>query len=125
MLGWHISVFRQLDGGANPAVADSPQGARLAVWSARLAGLGWLDTLVESGRAVDLGGCGYPSFYTLQAKTALPVIAAEPPDANETWVSGLEDTPASAWVGKTSVDAGVAKECKPEEWLIVEVWDES
>jgi hypothetical protein len=46
MLGWHISVFRQTDGGSSPATADSKEGGRLAVWQTDVDGLKWLDELV-------------------------------------------------------------------------------
>ncbi len=28
MLGWHVSVYRQTDGGASPAAFESPEGTR-------------------------------------------------------------------------------------------------
>jgi hypothetical protein len=31
MLGWHVSVYRQTDGGASPAAFESPEGTRVAV----------------------------------------------------------------------------------------------
>jgi len=42
MLGWHISVHRQADGGAHPARADSKTAARIAVWQTGLHGMDWL-----------------------------------------------------------------------------------
>jgi len=52
MLGWHISVYRQKDGGASPGTALTPQGTRLAVWQTGLWGLDWLDELVKAGKAI-------------------------------------------------------------------------
>lgn len=120
MLGWHISVYRQVGGGASPAKAESPKGAEVAAWGERLSGLGWLAGLVERAEAVDLGGNGYPRFYTVQAKTLLRSVSSGP----EALVAFAPGGP-SAWVGQTPIDASVAKECEPEEWLLVEVWDES
>jgi hypothetical protein len=42
MLGWHVSVYRQKEGGGSPATFESPEGARLAVWQADWDGLKWL-----------------------------------------------------------------------------------
>jgi len=84
MLGWHISVFRQVDGGTSPAREGAEEGARLAVWQADVGGLRWLDALVEAGQAVNLGGNGYPSYYTAQAEYLIPRIVDGPPAARDT-----------------------------------------
>jgi hypothetical protein len=51
MLGWHISIYRQADSGVSPAVADSRDGTRLAVWQIGLGGLDWLIELVREKMA--------------------------------------------------------------------------
>jgi hypothetical protein len=61
MLGWHVSVYRQKDGGSSPATFPTPEGTRLAVWQTGIGGLDWLDELVKAGKAIDLGGNGYPA----------------------------------------------------------------
>jgi len=48
MLGWHISVYRQRDGGLSPATAESPEGTRLAVWQRDVDGLDWLREYVKA-----------------------------------------------------------------------------
>ena len=48
-----------------------------------------------------------------------------PPDANETWVRGPQDVVTDKWAGRTVVDGNVVGACAPDEWLIVEAWDES
>ena len=66
MFGWHVSVYRQTDGGASPAAFESPEGTRVAVWQAGIGGLDWLIELVKAGKAINLGGDGYPvrkGFY--------------------------------------------------------------
>jgi hypothetical protein len=42
MLGWHVSIYRQTNGGASPATFESPEGASLAVWQTDVDGLDWL-----------------------------------------------------------------------------------
>ena len=91
MIGWWIGVFRQAHGGNAPASADAEQGVRLAVWQAELWGLDWLTDLVRSGRAIDLGGDGYPSLFTAQCKDLLPRIRSGPPAARPVWIAETDD----------------------------------
>ena len=125
MLGWHISVYRQKDGGKSPAHFDSAEGARLAVWQSGLGGLDWIQREVEAKRAIALGGNGYPVRYTATAKTLLPQILDSPPAAREQWLLEDGDVITEKWEGKTAVDRDAAAQCAPEEWLLVEAWDES
>ncbi len=126
MTGWHISVFRQQDGGSSPAKAGSEEGSRLAVWQTDVDGLHWLDDLVKAGVAIDLGGDGYPYYYTAKAEHLLPRILTGPPQAQSTWVCGPDDIlDFSKWEGKTTIDRALADDCRPDEWLLIVAWDES
>ena len=126
MLGWHISVYKQLDGGAAPATEDSPKGARLAVWQAGLWGLDWIDALVTAGKAIDLGGnSGYPCRYTATAQHLVPPIMDGPPEADAIWRHDASDVLTDKWEGRTVIDGDVAGGCRPDEWLLVVAWDES
>jgi hypothetical protein len=124
-LGWLITVYRQADGGALPAQAQSPKGARIATWQAGLWGLGWLDELVKAGKAISLGGNGYPLWYTAPAECLLPIALGKPPWVHEIWVSDPGDILTDQWAGKTVVDRAAAAQCQSDEWLLVVVWDES
>ena len=125
MLGWHISIYRQQAGGQSPATWDTAQGARIAVWQTGVDGLGWLNELVRSGKAVDLGGNGYPSKYAGTAEFLLPPIMEDPPEAREHWLLDAGDLVTAAWEGGTVTDRAAVSQCPPGEWLVVEVWDES
>jgi hypothetical protein len=125
MLGWHISVFRQADGGSTPAKRDAEEGPRLAVWQTGWEGLQWLDELAAAGNAIDLGGNGYPNYYTAQAKHIISKVASGPPLANRIWSVGEHDILMPGWEGKTGVDRAVADDCGPDAWLIIIAWDES
>jgi hypothetical protein len=125
MLGWHIAVYRQASGGASPARFDSDDGVRLAVWQARLDGLDWIDDLVATGEAFNLGGVGYPIRYTARAKHLAPPILGGPPEANPIWVHGVDDVLTDKWVGQTETDRVAIGTLPPDEWLLVEVWDQS
>jgi hypothetical protein len=125
MLGWHISVYRQTNGGESPAMTNSPEGTRLAVWQAGVGGLDWLDELVKTGNAVNLGGNGYPCRYTVIAQHVIPQIADIPPGARDNWLLGAGDLVTDKWEGKTVVDNAEAAQCPLGEWLLIEAWDES
>jgi len=124
MLGWGISVHRRTDG-ASPATAQSPSGKRLAVWQTGLGGLDWLDELVKAGKAIDLGGNGYPYRYTALAEHIIPRIVDEPPGARDPWVCGPHDILGQGWEGKTVLDQDAIAACRPDEWLLVVAFDES
>jgi len=125
MLGWHISLYRQIDNGAAPATADSPTGTRLAVWQTGLGGLDWIEELVKEGKAINLGGNGYPCRYTATAENLIQRIGDEPPGARRIWGHDPGDILTEKWEGKTAIDRNTMTLCRPEEWLLVEAWDES
>lgn len=125
MLGWHISVFRQKGDGLAPATDMSEQGARLAVWQTGWEGLRWIDDLVEDGKAIALATDGYPTTYTGQAEHLIPWIVNGPPGAHRTWVRESFDVVTDQWEGKTLIDQAAVNDCRPEEWLVIEAWDES
>ena len=72
-------MFRLADGGSSPAQRDSPKSTEIADWRAEFDGLRWIDDLVKAEGAVDLGGNGYPSWYTAQAKHLLQRFIDGPP----------------------------------------------
>jgi hypothetical protein len=132
VLGWHISVHRLTDpalretgADAEAALAASALGERLAVWQAGLAGLQWIDDLAAGGQGRTLLGGGYPSRYLIRARELVPRILAGPPAENTIWIVGPNDILGPGWLGKTTVDEDALRSCPPEEWLLVEVWDES
>lgn len=111
MVGWHITVYRQRDGGRHPASPDAVAGERLSLWQADVHFLQWIRDLTREGKALDLGGDGYPNRYTAQAKILLPLVMTDPPKLRN---YGLRET-----------DATAAAQCDPEEWLLIVAWDES
>ena len=125
MLGWDISIYRQASGGSSPATAGSDEGARLAVWQTDARGLQWLDELVETNRAIDLGGDGYPNYYTAQAEHLIQSIVSGPPATRQTWASGQHDVLTSRWEGKAVINHAMVEDCRSHERLIVVAWEES
>jgi hypothetical protein len=126
MLGWMISVHRQLEGGSRPATVDALRGRALAMWQTGCDGLVWLDDLVSKGAVEDLGGNGYPLLYTAKTPQLLPfLISGSPPKARASWVYGPQDRITSAWHGRTYMNLPALESCRPNEWLVIEAWDES
>ncbi len=124
-LGWHISVYRQQDDGSTPASFGAAHGARLAVWQTGLGGLHWLDDLVKQQKATDLGGNGYPMEYTAMATHIIPQLRNDPPEAKAVWSSDAGDILTPGWLGKTTKDPETMAACRPDEWLLIQAWDES
>jgi len=125
MLGWHITICKLKDGGKSPATPGAEEGKKLAVWQTDLGGLEWIDDLVKEGKAINLDGDGYPYWYTAQVKHLIAKIFPHPFGAHDPWVCGPYDIITDQWEGKTTVDSATIKDCNPDEWLKVEVWDES
>jgi hypothetical protein len=125
MLGFHISVYRLPDGGGAPATWESVEGARLAVWQTGLGGLDWLDELARDGKAINLGVRTLCGRFTTQAAHVLPRIADGPPGARPIWSFGPYDILTEKWDGRTVIDRDAAAACRPDEWLLIEAWDES
>lgn len=146
MLGWAIGVYR-IEASEPPLLAvDVPAllaafpteddryalskglktAARLAVWQTGMGGTDWLNELTQSHQAAQLAtNSGYPVVYMVQARVLLPRILDGPPDARKRWLSETHDILLPNWEGQTAIDQGEASKVLPDEWLVVEAWDES
>lgn len=123
MLGWDIYISRQRDGGSAPAAFEAETGATLESWDGGMWGLRWADDLAKAGEAIDLGGNGYPMRYTAQAKVlrhsrAIPLRLV--------W----NQAPVALAVALAGALAPVPRkpslyDCPPDEWLVIEAWDQS
>jgi hypothetical protein len=144
VLGWHISLHRLIDEASvrrsfvdaqfhSERKAEFEVGAighRVAVWQAGLWGLKWIEQAASRAGGVALSRNGYPNWYLVKAADVLPTIRSrrpyEPPMYEyPTWITGEGDVLLPNWLGKTTVDAEAMDRCAPEEWLLVEAWDES
>lgn len=125
MLGWHISVYRQQNDGTQPASYQSAHGPRLAVWQTGLGGLDWLDALVKESRALQLACNGYPTEYTAMARDIVGHLRGEPPLAKAVWTHDAGDIITNEWAGRTVKDDPTIHDCREDEWLIIQAWDES
>ncbi|MEO8563733.1 MAG: hypothetical protein ABI601_16765 [bacterium] len=95
------------------------------MWQTGLAGLRWLDELVNEQKAIALGGNGYPLEYTAMATHVIPRLRGGPPKAIAKWTFDAGDNITEKWLGKTTMDSTAMDACRPNEWLIVQAWDES
>jgi hypothetical protein len=118
-------VYRQQNADARPARTGSPAGSLVARWQGGLNAVDWLNDLVPTGEAIDLGGNGYPSRMTARAGAVLSAIENGPPEAHEPWVADRTDILLPHWAGKTVYEREIANACTDDEWLIIEIWDES
>ena len=139
MLGWHISVYRldeasrALSRGSTPDAvfeqamrkAAGSAETSIAVWQTGVHGLDWISELVEQGNAIVLSTNGYPNRYVASAGHLLASVRGGPPLARAVWSSGPQDIIDPKWAGETRIDHDAAAECDPDEWLLVEAWDES
>jgi len=126
MIGWDISVYRLTDGGQHPATEKSSKGIWIASWEAELEGTDWLENLVRQGKAFGQFHGGYPDSYTARAIDILPVLRSGPPEwRSYTSLQEFLATPPEYHYWKGGFAAAAADACRPDEWLLIEVWDES
>jgi hypothetical protein len=126
MLGWEIQVYKQADGGNLPAKPESERGNSIASWLTEMNGLNWIEDLVKVGKAIDLGGNGYPLTFTATAEDLIPPLVQGPPQALETFhlceaLSALANRDPETTVTGLVESAG----CRMGEWLLIHAWDQS
>lgn len=125
MLGWNISVYKQQNDGATPASFGDAHGTCLAVWQTGLGGLDWINDLVKQQKAIDLGGNGYPLEFTVMTAHLKTQLLEGPPGAKALWTFDPGDILLPGWLGKTIKDLEALDACRPDEWLLIQAWDES
>ncbi len=120
MLGWDISIWRQID---PPSTAARERRGFIAGWETTLEGIKWLNALVAEGKAVDLGGDGYPLTYKAPASVIAAQLAAGPPKHPGPVTIGEDYVLPSEWTGKLEFDESELAKCLPDEVLLIEAWD--
>jgi hypothetical protein len=144
MLAWNISLKRLADepsvrrsladarlrAGRKAEFEDGAAGERVAVWQAGPFGLQWITQAASRAGGMALRRGGYPDWYLVRAADVLPTIRSRRPYEapmyeHPTWITEECDILLPHWLGKTTIDAEAMERCGPEEWLLVEAWDES
>jgi hypothetical protein len=126
MLGWLVCIYRQTNSGTLPATNTQQDEGLIAKWQTGLGGLDWLNQLVNEGKAIEVAGNnGYPIRYTATSKYIIPYIVDNPPNAMENWIADEGDVLLPSWTGRTEINKIEIDKCRPDEWLLIETWDES
>lgn len=125
MLGWDIRVYRLPKPGYRPAEEIPKEALCIARWGADVEGTQRLDDLIEQGKAFGYFQWGYPNRYTARALDILPIVRSDPPfrKVYRPLEEFLATLPNSDWKG--GFDAAEADACRPDELLVIVVWDES
>jgi hypothetical protein len=119
MLGWDVSVRREVEESA-PNATD---GLLLASWQTGPFGLQWLDELVKDGKAIDLGGNGYPDRYRVVANVLLPILTTGLQSSDSPPVVGDDYALPRGWSSRVKLNRQRISECADTEHLLVEAWD--
>ena len=120
MLGYDVHCYRQdVPGRTQPATWDTAQGASdsghhdcVAWWSAECGVTQALMDALPPDSIVNIGGNGYPSYMTARFAPLLALLRNEPPNYKR-----LD--------GKGQIYDDIANACSDDEWLILELWDQS
>jgi hypothetical protein len=138
VLGWNIIVYtlvpQNTPGGRTPQDQPSTRGLtleqmdsrgdrfvageRIAVWQSGIAGLRWIDELVESGAAIADSTNGYPSVFCAKAVDVLPRLDS-PPAERGVWRPAPDDISTRHWVTRRKIDRDAVAACTPDEWLLI------
>lgn len=117
MLGWDVFVHRR-------RATDPADGLLIGRWTTGVFGLKWLDDLVATQEALDLGrNGGYPCRYSMRAATFRSAIAKEAPPTEPRPLLPFEVLPPG-WISP-GVDRAALSGCVPDDELVIEAWDQS
>jgi hypothetical protein len=121
--GFEFIVTRKVIDRHVPATLDDETGPLVVRWQADSDGLRWIDDLCEGGAAQDLGGNGYPYWYTLHFRHLESIFRGDPPPKCK-YRAGTD----GAWVPlvpRRDLMADVAADLTDDEWFLVKVYDTS
>jgi hypothetical protein len=123
MLGWEIFIDQKRKPMSVNSSAPCPG---IASWRAGLNGTKWIDELVASGQARDLGqNQGYPCRYELTAGVLACVLRQGVPQHQGPLVIGDNYALPAGYVGDARIDMARLESLPADEPLIVEAWDQS
>ena len=112
MLGWEIIVKNQ--------------EVTLASWRASAWGTDWLENLVKEGKAQNLAtNSGYPQIFSMKAKDLLPILIAGIPQTDAGLVIGEDYAISGTKVWNFKINQIAMNQCKSEDELLIEAWDQS
>ena len=93
-------------------------------------GLGIAEAAAREGGVIRKFECGYPHRYLARAVDVLATIRDRVPYKapmyeHPSWVVPEGSVLLPGYVGKTTIEDKSIDECSADEWLYIEVWDES
>lgn len=97
----------------------------VASWETGLSGTDWIDRLAEDGRAVALGGDGYPLRFVITGAEILNVFEKGIPRLGGPAVVGDDYYTPPDWLGKATVNIEAIRKFAPSELLMIVAWDQS
>jgi hypothetical protein len=121
MLGWEIFVSRRerkIDG-----LIRSSQ--LIAAWEVGLSGTDWLDALTQEGKAINLGGNGYPNRWAASVAGLRPVLEKGIPTGKAKLVVSDDDLEQFTLPVYKKFHRDLLANLPPEEMLDIEAWDQS
>lgn len=121
MIGWWIVIAAQTP--EERDAATDRRAAILADWEISPFGIGWIEQLVDQGKAEQLSFGGYPNRYTAKARDVLTLIADGPPAHDGPAVFGDDYVMSSDWSGNVVLHRDKIAACWSEQVLTIEVWD--
>ena len=63
--------------------------------------------------------------YSATAAHTMPRLRDNPHQSKPVWTFDAGDIILPEWLGKTTKDPEAMDTCRPDEWLIIQAWDES
>jgi hypothetical protein len=121
MLGWEIFVSRR-ERKINHLIRSSQL---VAAWEAGLSGTDWLDVLTQEGKAIDLGGNGYPNRWAASVAGIRPILEKGIPSGKAKLVVGDDDLQQVTLPVYKKLAWDLLANLPPEEMLDIEAWDQS
>lgn len=111
MLGWEINIQRNKDLDLNNLEKE------IARWNTNFSGLTWIEDLVKTGKAINLGSNRYPSKYSMKAAVFRSLIYNEPTTYHYKSIKG------TLFGSQFVINNQLLMECPDNEELIVTAWD--
>jgi hypothetical protein len=116
-LGWSITLTLQTP--EEYAQLSNGDDSWLGKWDADVDGLNRLDHLIADGRAVELGGNGYPVFYAVRADVLRPLLR-RPKSPDDRFAALPQPRRRKQYIRRTRL-----KELPADQLITVVAWDMS
>ena len=117
MLGWEVYIRRKNESESNDPRDD------IAKWNTSVYGLYWIDDLVNTGDAINLGGNGYPNRYSIKAGLFRSILNKGIPSHNSRPIIGEDYYLPAGYNSPLQVNNDILNKCPDYEELIVTAWD--